>query len=146
EIRQEDFDFAEYTRFLAENAESIEEFRTRQQAAFTAEVARWQAEDAASPPSSVVMVDEPEDDVVDGHPVAADLCGNLWKILVELGQRVEVGQDLVVVEAMKMELTVSAPISGTVKAIRCQPGKAVGPGDTLLFIEPLTAEVEERAS
>jgi urea carboxylase len=145
EIRSEDFDFEAYTRFLQDEADGIAAFRARQQTAFAAEVARWQSSEEAATPSSVVLLDEPEDLDVDGHAVAADLCGNLWKVLVELGQHVEAGQELVVVEAMKMELTVAAPISGKIKAIRCQPGKPVGPGDTLLLIEPAGAEREEHA-
>lgn len=146
EVRNEDFDFEAYTRFLRDEAEGIADFQARQQEAFTAEVARWQsAEEAAGTPSSVVVLEEPEEQELDGHAVAADLCGNLWKVLVELGQHVEAGQDLVVVEAMKMELTVAAPISGRIKAIRCQPGKSVGPGDTLLLIEPAGADQQEHA-
>lgn len=134
EIREERFSFAEHRRFLAENAPEIERFRVRQQAAFQTEVARWQADVVDEPAAVVVEVHDDGD--VDGHPVAADLCGNLWKVVVELGQRVEVGQALVVVEAMKMELTISAPIAGTVKAIRCRPGCPVNPGDTLLWLDP----------
>lgn len=38
-----------------------------------------------------------------------------------------------------MELAVLAPLAGTVKAVRCQPGKAVTPGDALLVLEPVEA-------
>ena len=44
------------------------------------------------------------------------------------------GDTLVVVEAMKMELSVIAPASGTVSAIRCVPGKPVNAGDPLVVI------------
>lgn len=136
EIREEEFDFAAHRRFLDENAASIAEFRARQAVAFEREVAHWQTEQQTRDVPPVVELDAPDGLEVDGHAVAADLCGNLWKVLVELGQRVDAGQELLVVEAMKMELTVTAPISGTVKAIRCQPGKAVNPGDTLVLLEP----------
>lgn len=135
EIREERFSFARHRHFLAEHAQEIEQFRARQQSAFQSEVARWQA-DAVEESTAAVLAEVHDDGDADGHPVAADLCGNLWKIVVELGQRVEVGQELVVVEAMKMELTISAPIAGTVKAIRCQPGRPVNPGDTLVLLEP----------
>ncbi|WMR31380.1 acetyl-CoA carboxylase biotin carboxyl carrier protein subunit, partial [Metapseudomonas otitidis] len=64
------------------------------------------------------------------------MCGSVWKVLVEPGQHVEAGTPLLVVEAMKMELAVTAPVSGRVKAVRCQPGKAVTPGDALLLLDP----------
>ena len=70
-----------------------------------------------------------------GQLVSADLNGNIWKILVEPGQYVEEGQPLVVVEAMKMELSVNAPCAGKVLKIGCQQGRPVGPGDALLWIE-----------
>ena len=65
------------------------------------------------------------------------MCGSVWKILVQPGESVEAGAPLMVVEAMKMELAVFAPVSGTVRAVRCQPGKAVVPGDALMLLDPV---------
>ena len=45
------------------------------------------------------------------------------------------GQPLIVVEAMKMELAVTAPRAGIVKRISCRQGRPVGPGDALLWLE-----------
>ncbi|MFC5696941.1 urea carboxylase [Pseudomonas sp. GCM10022186] len=132
-IEETEFDFAEYTRFITANAEDIAAFQARQKAAFDAEVQLWRDDDpaAAAPPASA-----PDDDCeLDGHLVSADVCGSVWKVLVEPGQRVEAGTPLLVVEAMKMELAVTAPVAGTVKAVRCQPGKAVTPGDALLLLD-----------
>ena len=64
-----------------------------------------------------------------------DLNGSVWKILVEPGQAVAAGQPLIVVEAMKMELAVTAPRAGIVKRISCRQGRPVGPGDALLWLE-----------
>ncbi|MFT8242633.1 urea carboxylase [Roseomonas sp. BN140053] len=133
-IEEEVFDLGEYEAFLDREADSIAAFRARQQAAFTEEVALWQAdslitaEPAAEPP--------PEDEAGEGHPVASDIQGSVWKVLVESGQSVEAGEPIVILEAMKMELTVRAPVSGTVAALRCRPGRQVAAGDTLLMIEP----------
>ncbi|RYF38625.1 MAG: biotin/lipoyl-binding protein, partial [Comamonadaceae bacterium] len=66
--------------------------------------------------------------------VSADLCGNIWKVLVDVDQEVAQGDTLVVVEAMKMELTITAPQSGRVRAIRCQPGRPVNTGDPLIVL------------
>ncbi|MDH1106654.1 urea carboxylase [Pseudomonas otitidis] len=131
------FDFAEYNRFLAANAEDIQAFQARQKAAFDAEVQLWRDEDpAATAPLTGPLDDEAD---LDGHLVSADMCGSVWKVLVEPGQHVEAGTPLLVVEAMKMELAVTAPVSGRVKAVRCQPGKAVTPGDALLLLDPSEA-------
>ena len=133
-IEQEDFDFAGYRRFLAENHTDIEAFKATQQAAFEAEVALWQAEESAM--VELDTADEPALALTTTErAVCADLCGNVWKIPVRVGQRVEPGDTLVIVEAMKMELSVNAAFGGTITAICCMQGKAVNSGDTLLVID-----------
>ncbi|MGN6456101.1 MAG: carboxyltransferase domain-containing protein, partial [Achromobacter mucicolens] len=132
-IEEEVFDFAAHRRFLAEQADSIAAFQARQKTAFDAEVALWKTEDVAAEPPAA----EPEAETVlrEGERlVSADMCGNIWKIPVQVGQSVSAGDTLVVVEAMKMELSVIAPASGTVSAIRCVPGKPVNAGDPLVVI------------
>ncbi|GAB7128982.1 urea carboxylase [Amantichitinum ursilacus] len=139
-IEQEVFDFAAYKAFLADNAVSIDDFKAKQKVAFETEVALWQADDAA-PQAAAELVEEDDSSVPDGHHVvSADLNGSIWKVLVEVDQHVEAGSTLIVVEAMKMELAVTAPVSGIVRTIRAQPGKAVTPGERLLVIEPVLAE------
>ncbi|HTO19069.1 MAG TPA: urea carboxylase [Pseudomonas sp.] len=133
-IEQGEFDFAEYQRFLAANAESIAAFQQRQKAAFDAEVQLWRDDDPAAAQPLAGASDDDGD--LDGHLVSAEMSGSVWKVLVQPGQRVEAGTPLLVVEAMKMELAVIAPVAGIVKSVRCQPGKAVTPGDALLLLEP----------
>ncbi|WP_313494282.1 carboxyltransferase domain-containing protein, partial [Achromobacter animicus] len=132
-IEEEMFDFAAHQRFVAEQADSIAAFQARQKTAFDAEVALWKNEDVAAEPPAA----QPEAETVlrEGERlVSADMCGNIWKIPVQVGQSVSAGDTLVVVEAMKMELSVIAPASGTVSAIRCVPGKPVNAGDPLVVI------------
>src|SRR5476649_2286078 len=135
-IEETEFDFAQYTQFLADNAADIADFRARQSAAFTTEVAHWAAQESAAVDAAANAVEIVEDDSEQqGHLVSADLNGSVWKILVEPGQQVEAGQALIVVEAMKMELSVYAPCAGTVSKISCQQGRPVGPGDALLWLD-----------
>ena len=135
-IEETEFDFAQYTQFLADNAADIAEFRAKQAEAFTREVAHWHEAESAAVEAAANAVQLVEDDAdQDGHLVSADLNGNIWKILVEPGQQVEEGQPLIVVEAMKMELSVNAPCAGTVLKISCQQGRPVGPGDALLWLD-----------
>ncbi|WP_422824311.1 acetyl-CoA carboxylase biotin carboxyl carrier protein subunit [Xenorhabdus siamensis] len=63
------------------------------------------------------------------------MSGNIWKILVKLGDEVTKRQPLIIVEAMKMELVIYAPHTGRIKRISCQPGNTVSPGDALLWLE-----------
>jgi acetyl-CoA/propionyl-CoA carboxylase biotin carboxyl carrier protein len=67
--------------------------------------------------------------------VTVPMQGTIVKVLVEVGQQVEVGDGIVVLEAMKMENQISAEKAGTVKEIRVSPGQAVGGGDVVAVIE-----------
>jgi biotin carboxyl carrier protein len=58
------------------------------------------------------------------------------RVLVEVGREVVKGEGLVVVSAMKMEMTLVAPYSGTVTAVNTQVGAQVSPGEILVEIEP----------
>ncbi|MDU9406925.1 urea carboxylase [Pseudomonas sp. zfem001] len=136
-IEQSEFDFAAYNRFIADNAADIEAFQSRQKAAFNAEVELWKDDDPSAAQALGTNTDDDAD--LDGHLVAAEMSGSVWKVLVEPGQHVEAGTPLLVVEAMKMELAVTAPVAGTVKSLRCAPGKAVTPGDALLLLTPSEA-------
>jgi acetyl-CoA/propionyl-CoA carboxylase, biotin carboxylase, biotin carboxyl carrier protein len=61
--------------------------------------------------------------------------GTIVKVLVEVGDAVEVGQTVCVLEAMKMENNVNAEKAGTVKEVKVAAGASVGPGDVIAIIE-----------
>ncbi len=67
--------------------------------------------------------------------VSVPMQGTIVKILVEVGQAVEVGQGIVVLEAMKMENQINAEKAGTVKEIKVSTGDTVGGGDIVAVIE-----------
>ena len=67
--------------------------------------------------------------------VPAHITGTVWKVEVSVGQKVAVGDVLVILESMKMEMPVEAPDAGTVKEIRCQPTQPVNEGDVLVVLE-----------
>ena len=71
-----------------------------------------------------------------GAPITAALAGNVIKLLVAVGDRVDEGQALLVLEAMKMETNISAAQAGIVQQILVQPGDAVATGDPLVLLEP----------
>ncbi|OLB41337.1 MAG: hypothetical protein AUI04_07905 [Candidatus Rokubacteria bacterium 13_2_20CM_2_64_8] len=70
----------------------------------------------------------------DGHRVAAPLPGRVTHIAVRPGDRVQVGDTLLVIEAMKMENEFRASAAGTVAEVRVEPGQAVNAGDVLIVI------------
>ena len=67
--------------------------------------------------------------------VTVPMQGTIVKVLVQVGDEVEVGQAVTVLEAMKMENNITAEASGTVKEIKVKPGDAVGAGDVVVVIE-----------
>jgi acetyl-CoA carboxylase biotin carboxyl carrier protein len=67
--------------------------------------------------------------------IEAHITGTVWKIEVELGDAVEEGDTVVVLESMKMEMPVEAEDEGTVKQILVEEGQAVSEGDTLVVLE-----------
>jgi urea carboxylase len=128
---------ADYRQFIATHAWSIAEFRQRQQAAFAAERARWRAAGVAEAP-----IAEPPAPVVAELPagclaVRAPVSGSVWQMKVEAGQVVEAGQELLVMESMKMEISVRATAAGEVAATYCAGGRAASSGDLLLALRPV---------
>ncbi|MFV8783205.1 sodium-extruding oxaloacetate decarboxylase subunit alpha [Microbulbifer sp. SA54] len=69
-----------------------------------------------------------------GEPVKAPLAGNIFKVLVKPGDQVTEGQNIVILEAMKMETAVSAPRAGSVTGVSIKEGDSVAVGDDLLTI------------
>jgi urea carboxylase/allophanate hydrolase len=67
--------------------------------------------------------------------VYSEFSGRFWKSLIEVGDKVQKGQGLVVIEAMKTEMVVLAPQSGTVLKVVHKNGDMVDAGDMVVIIE-----------
>ncbi|HEY7926304.1 MAG TPA: biotin/lipoyl-binding carrier protein [Candidatus Dormibacteraeota bacterium] len=67
--------------------------------------------------------------------VKAELVGNLWKVVTEVGQQVEEDDTLMILESMKMEIPITSPITGTVKEILVREGEVVQEGQTVAVVE-----------
>jgi len=74
-------------------------------------------------------------DIADSNQMAAPLQGSLYKVLVKKGQKVEENDHLFIIEAMKMETTVTATKTGTVKSVSLKPGTMVLKGDLVVTLE-----------
>ncbi|MBA4214765.1 MAG: urea carboxylase [Polaromonas sp.] len=139
-LRTEDgtFSLKDYRRFLADNAASIGAFKATQQAAFEAERERWVAagqndftsDDAAASAGVADEVDLPEG----GRVLATSVPGNVWKVAVSVGQQVQAGDVLLVIESMKMEFNLLAPSNATVHSLMCAQGGAVSAGQNVLVL------------
>jgi urea carboxylase len=138
EVTEETFSMPVYDRFLREQAPQIDAFRSMQRAAFEAERQRWlesgQSNFSATLPDADVGL---EAELPRGsRAISAHVPGAVWKVVVGEGQQVSAGDPLVVLESMKMELTVSAPTAGTVTRVICREGQSVSAGQTLMAFSP----------
>ena len=68
--------------------------------------------------------------------VRADLVSSIHSVLVELGQQVVAGDEVVILESMKMEIPVLAEVAGTITEISVVVGDVVREGDVLVVIAP----------
>ena len=67
--------------------------------------------------------------------VEAHITGTVWKVECEVGQEVEEGDTVVILESMKMEMPVEAEDEGTVAEILVEEGQSVSEGDPLVKLE-----------
>jgi acetyl-CoA carboxylase biotin carboxyl carrier protein len=67
--------------------------------------------------------------------VEAPLAGNIWEVLVKVGDNVEEDDELVIIEALKMENPVYSPCDGTIKEINVAKGDVIEEDHVLIIIE-----------
>jgi urea carboxylase len=135
------FSLARHEAFLAREAASIGAFRAQQAEAFAAERAAWAAAGsgagagsgrpaggAAAGPSELV----PRGAVL----VEAPMSASVWRVEVGAGDRVDAGERLITLEAMKTEMGLDSPVDGRVDRVLVGAGDQVDPGAGLIVIVP----------
>jgi urea carboxylase len=128
----------DYRQFLDDNNESIVAFKAKQQAAFEAERERWRAsgqltfDSEPAPVSEVAIAAVP----VGCEAITSPVTGSVWKQALTVGQRIAAGEELLVIEAMKMEIPIVADQPGEIVEIRSAAGRAVSAGEVLVVIKP----------
>jgi len=140
-IEEGSFRLSDYFAFLERNAEEISAFRISQRRAFEEERQRWEEQGLAMPAvEPEAIASEGVTDVPDGgRLVEAGVPGNVWSIGVQPGDEVAADQMLVVLESMKMEIEVRAPVAARVHEVHCTPGKMVQAGQPLVTLMPVEA-------
>jgi len=134
-IEEETFRLGKYLEFLDKEEESIEAFRGKQRDAFAEERQRW--EDAGINMASVEEAEvESEDvDLPDGCQfLESPMAGSVWQVNVTEGQELDEGEVGVVLEAMKMEMSVPVASSCSVEKTLVSPGAMVKAGEPLLIL------------
>jgi urea carboxylase len=128
----------DYRQFLADNNDSISVFKAKQQAAFEAERERWRASGQLTFDSEPAVVNEAATATVPAgcEAITSPVTGSVWKQTLTVGQRVAAGDELLVIEAMKMEIPIVADQAGEIVEIRSAAGRAVSAGEVLIAIRP----------
>jgi urea carboxylase len=141
-LRMEEGEFkaSDLTALLARHGEEIESSRSRRQKAFDAERERWAEAGLATDEGSYALAPT-ADDVFDA-PAGSTVCdahvaGSVWEISFEIGDRVSAGDAVVILEAMKTEIRIEAPIDAEVVAIACKRGDITSPGQPLFALRPI---------
>ncbi len=82
----------------------------------------------------VSVVEPPEVSEAEGKPVKAALAGNIYRVLVRSGDKVNEGDTILIIEAMKMETEIQSPRAGTVLSVLVKEGASISVGDVLATI------------
>jgi urea carboxylase len=133
------FRLAEYEQMLTTNADSIDAFRARQAAAFAAERRAWEAAGEFEARDEQPVAAAPVAELAvppGGSVVEAPMTASVWKVEVRPGASVDADQVLVVLEAMKTEMHVVAPVAGVVTEVLVVPGEQVAVGGPLVVMGP----------
>jgi acetyl-CoA carboxylase biotin carboxyl carrier protein len=67
--------------------------------------------------------------------VTASMAGNVWKVVKQEGDSVSAGEDVVILESMKMEIPIAAETDGVIKELKVAEGDFVNEGDEIASIE-----------
>jgi len=128
----------DYQQSLDDNAGPINAFKQRQQAAFDAERQRWEESGQAHfdqhLPDEAASSDAPFVIPAGCIAVASPVTGSVWDIPTHVGDTVDPGDSLLVMEAMKMEIAIEADEAGVVEEILCSRGSPVSAGQTVVII------------
>jgi len=82
---------------------------------------------------------------INENAITSPMAGTLISIAVQAGDRVVVGQEIAVIEAMKMQNMLRATRDGTIKAVNVQAGKSVQLDEVLVTLEPLVVDKSEKS-
>lgn len=138
-VRQNTFRLADYVEDMKKIQEDVDEFRVKREKAFQEEIARWHANGQFTfeeDPKELYSNDNPV--VEDGElQVESPVSGNIWKVMVNVGDFVQKDDTLVLIESMKMELAVCAQCNGAIERILIKEGVMTTNGQPLIVMKEI---------
>ncbi|MBN2605933.1 MAG: urea carboxylase [Thiotrichales bacterium] len=139
DIEETTLSLSAYQAFLAEEADSIQTFQTKQQAAFEAERQRWEETGQANFESTSAqeeVLGETPIEIPEGFEAAlSPITGSAWKITVKPGDKVAEGDVIAILETMKIEIPVEAESDGIVTEILVNEGDLIQNGQAIMILE-----------
>lgn len=136
EIEETVFDHGKYVKWLKENNESITEFQANQAGGKKEEFNKIiQASNAEFTENKGGKISHEDKYNENATIVYSEYCGRFWKPIVSVGDVVEEGQGLIIIEAMKTEMVVASSIAGKVLEICHENGGIIDSGDAVVVIE-----------
>jgi len=137
-IEETTFDLNKHNEFVEQNRDSINQFKKMRHDAFEKELQHWKDNGLLHFDSASAGDDNQlEDELLADNELSVDspMNCNIWKVEVEVDQQVKEGDTLVILEAMKMEISVTATQDGVVKSIHRKAGSQVKAGERLIVME-----------
>ncbi|MBC8128591.1 MAG: carboxyltransferase domain-containing protein, partial [Gloeobacteraceae cyanobacterium ES-bin-144] len=139
DIEDKVFRFSEYEAFLKEHSSEIAAFRETQQIAFQAERRRWEAAGLSMDAPAEEVKNEEAVIIPEGcHTLDSPVTGSIWKINAAVGQRMEAGASVLILEAMKMEIALETDALIEIIEILTVEGGSVKAGQALVIAKSLT--------
>ena len=137
EIEETTFNLGEYKKFLEEIKESSKAFKDHQEASFEVERQRWKEqgldEFVSEHHEAAAIVEE---ELAEGcEAVRTNIPGSVWKVLVQEGEEVKEGQELMILESMKMEFPITSEFTGQAQKLYLSPGDQVSAGQLAVSIK-----------
>jgi len=137
-VEQAEFNLAEHEAFLDSIRPGIAEFKEKQTQAFNEERERWRINGQLETGSALIEMPEQEPNeraVPDGcEAVVAPMTASVFQVAAQPGQHVAAGDKLLVLDAMKIEMVITAPAGGVVQEMLCQAGQMVSAGQQLAIL------------
>lgn len=137
EIEETTFNLGEYKKYLESIKESAAKFKAHQEASFEAERQRWIEQGLDHFVSETEETNTHEDEVLpdDCEAINATIPGSVWKVLVNENDEVKKGQQIAVLESMKMEFPIEAEFDGIIKKVYVKSSQQVDAGQMIAAIK-----------
>ena len=136
-IEETEFSLADYQQFLQNQSDSIAQFQQQRQQAFAEELEQWRINNQLTYQQDDATIGEQDDEQIPEDVIAVEspVSGTVWQTPVAVGQQVDKGDTLMILESMKMEIEVHAPQAAKVEKILFKQGQSVAAGQTLFWIK-----------